>query len=208
MEHTHKKHVHHGRSTKGILDARGVLDAIGIRRGEVFLDAGCGDGFISIVASGYVGNEGRVYALDVYEKSIEELREEIRKKGIQNIEPIVADVTDKIPLPENSIDICLLANVLHGFVENNELDRAMREIVRVLKLGGRLAIVEFKKPGRIFKVGEVWKNIKLYFVGPPLNVRLSPEETGQYLKKYGITFQKISDVGEYHYAWIGVLSQK
>lgn len=203
-----KKHIHHGKSTRLILDAHRVLDAIGLRESEVFLDAGCGDGFLSIEASYKVGNKGKVFALDIYEKSINELRKEIKEKGITNIEPVVADIADRTPLPDNSIDICLLANVLHGFVENDELDRAMREIVRVLKEGGRLAIVEFKKPVGLLKIGGVWKNIKLYFVGPPLKVRLSPEETERYLKGYGIAPENVSEVGEYHYIWIGILPQK
>ncbi len=206
----HKKHIHHGKSTRSILDADRVLTAIGVRKGDVFLDAGCGDGFISLRASSYVGSKGRIYAIDIYGKSIDELKKEIRERKIANIESVVADITQKIPLPDNSVDICLLANVLHGFVENDELDKAMQEILRVLKPGGRMAIVEFKKPKRIitFSPGEIWGNIKLYFVGPPMDVRLSPEETERYLQKYGISPQKISDAGEYHYAWLGVLSQK
>ncbi len=206
----HKKHIHHGRSTRSILDAERVLTAIGIKDGDVFLDAGCGDGFISIRASSYVGNKGKVYAVDIYEKSIDELKKEIGDKRITNIESIVADITEKIPIPDNSVDICLLANVMHGFVENGELDKAMQEILRVLKPGGRVAVVEFKKPHKIitFFPREIWRNIKLYFVGPPMNIRLSPEVTGQHLQKYRITLQKVSGVGEYHYVWLGALSQK
>jgi len=204
----HKKHIHHGKSSRAILNPHRVLDAIGLRESDVFLDAGCGDGFISFCASKYVGNQGRIFALDIYEVSMKEVEKEIKEKGIKNIEPLIADITDKIPLPDNSIDICLLANVLHGFVENNELDRAMTEIVRVLKDGGKLAVVEFKKPRIGFSFWAIWKNIKLYCVGPSFKVRLFPEETEEYLKKYGFILKNISEVGDYHYAWLGVLPQK
>lgn len=207
-KHVHKKHVHHGRSTSSILEADRVLQEIGINRGEVFLDAGCGDGFISLRAVDYTGEEGKVYALDIYEKSIEELRRKVKEKNILNLEPVIADITEKTPLPDGSVDVCLLANVLHGFVENNELDSAMREIIRVMKPGGRLAVVEFKKPERFLKFWKIWRNLKLYFVGPPLKVKLSPQETELYLRGYGLSTLKVSEVGEFHYVWLGTLSQK
>ena len=45
------------------------------------------------------------------------LKKDIEKRDLNNIEPIVADIIDTIPLEENSIDNVLLANVLHGFIE-------------------------------------------------------------------------------------------
>ena len=112
-----EKHVHHGRSSKDILSAGEVLKATGLKMGDKFLDAGSGDGYISIEASNIVGDSGKIFALDVYPESIEILKKDIEKRDLNNIEPIVADIIDTIPLEENSIDNVLLANVLHGFIE-------------------------------------------------------------------------------------------
>ncbi|MEW6163268.1 MAG: hypothetical protein AB1606_08180 [Nitrospirota bacterium] len=46
-----ERHLHFGRSAKDLLDPIRVLVEIGIEKGDVFLDAGCGDGFLSLAAS-------------------------------------------------------------------------------------------------------------------------------------------------------------
>jgi len=178
-------HIHHSKSTSDILSADRVLKAAGLKSDDVFLDAGCGDGFISFTASSTVGEEGKVYAMDVYPESIAVVKNEIKEKGINNIEAFVADLTEKIPLVDDSIDLCVMANVLHGFVENQEVGPVMKEISRVIKPGGIFAVVEFKKiegpPG------------------PPFNVRIAPQDVEDVVTPYGFEAVKMDIVGDYHY---------
>ena len=183
-----EKHFHHGRSSKEILDANRVLDTIGIKKGDIFLDAGCGDGYMSLAASKIVGEEGKVYAVDVWEESINAFKEKIESENIKNIEADVADITRKIPVDDDSIDILYMGNVLHGFVENNEVESVMKEIQRVIKQGGSFAVVEFKKEESTH--------------GPPLHVRITPEDVEKIVKNYGFIVKEVEDVGTYHYAII------
>ncbi len=178
-------HVHHGKSTRDILNADKVLSIAGLKVGDVFLDAGCGDGFISIAASSLVGVEGKVYAIDVYPESIEIVKSNVQKKGIKNLEAIVADLTSEIPLSDDSVDLCVMANLLHGFVENDELNEVLPEIGRVIKLGGIFSVVEFKKVKST--------------PGPPFDVRLNPHDVEDVLVKYGFKVTETVEVGEYHY---------
>ena len=184
---TDKKHghVHHSKSTKDILSADKVLSAAGLKSGDVFLDAGCGDGYISIAASPLVEGEGKVYAIDVYPESIEIVKKDVQKKGIKNLEAIIADLTSEIPLIDDSVDLCVMANVLHGFVENVELDKVLPEIKRVIKLGGIFSVVEFKKIEGL--------------QGPPFEVRLNPQDVENVLIKYGFEVTETVEVGKYHY---------
>lgn len=184
---TDKKHghVHHSKSTKDILSADKVLSAAGLKSGDVFLDAGCGDGYISIAASPLVGGEGKVYAIDVYPESIEIVKKDVQKKRIKNLEAIIADLTSEIPLIDDSVDLCVMANVLHGFVENGELDKVLPEIKRVIKLGGIFSVVEFKKIEGL--------------PGPPFEVRLNPQDVENVLIKYGFEVTETVEVGKYHY---------
>jgi len=184
---TDKKHghVHHSKSTKDILSADKVLSAAGLKSGDVFLDAGCGDGYISIAASPLVEGEGKVYAIDVYPESIEIVKKDVQKKGIKNLEAIIADLTSEIPLIDDSVDLCVMANVLHGFVENGELDKVLPEIKRVIKLGGIFSVVEFKKIEGL--------------QGPPFEVRLNPQDVENVLIKYGFEVTETVEVGKYHY---------
>jgi len=178
-------HMHHGKSSKGILSADEVLKATGIKKDDKFLDAGCGDGYISIEASSIVGEEGYVYALDVYPESIKTVLNEINARNIDNMVAVVADITEEIPLDNESVDIALMANVLHGFVAGNEVDPVIKNIWKVLKLGGIFAVIEFRK---------VESNR-----GPPFNVRISPKEVSEILKKYGFDILDSQEIGEYHY---------
>ena len=184
---TDKKHghVHHSKSTRDILSVDKVLSAAGLKSGDVFLDAGCGDGYISIAASPLVGGEGKVYAIDVYPESIEIVKKDVQKKGIKNLEAIIADLTSEIPLIDDSVDLCVMANVLHGFAENNELDKVLPEIKRVIKLGGIFSVVEFKKIEGL--------------QGPPFEVRLNPQDVENVLIKYGFEVTETVEVGKYHY---------
>ncbi len=178
-------HKHHGKSTRDLIDPKRVLNAIGLNEGQKFMDAGCGDGFISITASKIVKNNGRVYALDAYEPSLDGLKREIKELGIVNMEVILADMTVAIPLDNNLIDKCVMANVLHGFASEGTLETVLREINRVLKPGGTFAVVEFNK-----------------IEGPPgpsYDVRLSPENVEKILEEYGFSIGGTEEVGKYHY---------
>lgn len=181
-----ERHVHSGKSSKAYLDADKLLKEIGLKRGDSFLDIGAGEGYLSIASSRIVGEKGKVYALDSYEESIGKLREHIRREKIGNIEAIVADVTREIPLSKDIVDFCLMANVLHGFANNEEVAGVMHEIARVMKTGGTFAVVDFKKiegpPG------------------PPISIRLAPDEVEKKLSKYGFRKMRVVDVGPYHYA--------
>ena len=183
-----EKHFHHGRSSKEILDSNRVLSTIGLKKGDIFLDAGCGDGYMSIAASKIVGDEGKVYAVDVWEESINAFKEKIESENIKNIEASVADITQKIPVDDESIDILYMGNVLHGFVENNEVESVKKEIQSENKQGGLFAVDEFKKQESTH--------------GPPLHVRITPEEVEEIVKNYGFASNKAEEVGTYHYAII------
>jgi ubiquinone/menaquinone biosynthesis C-methylase UbiE len=183
-------HKHHGKSSREILNAMEVLEAITPEIGNIFLDAGCGDGYISIAASNLVGDQGRVYALDVYPESIETVKKEIKDRKLENVDAILADITNTIPLDSDSIDIVLMANVLHGFVAGGEVGDVMSNIVRVLKPGGIFAVVEFRK----------LESSK----GPPFNVRISPEDVSIILKDYGFDVIDSQEIGDFHYIVRGV----
>ncbi len=183
-------HIHHSKSTRDILSADKVLAKAGLNAGDVFLDAGCGDGFISLVASRIVGEKGKVYAVDIYPESIATVKEEVQKHNIKNLEAFEADLSDKIPLEDDSIDLSVMANVLHGFVENDEVESVMKEISRVIRPEGIFAVVEFKKTEGP--------------PGPPFNVRIAPQDVEDILNLYGFEAVETSEVGSYHYLVKGI----
>jgi ubiquinone/menaquinone biosynthesis C-methylase UbiE len=184
--HHHHKHIHPGRPSSIFFSPEQVLNKLEIREGHTLLDAGCGDGFISIAASKLVGESGLVFAIDQDEQSIEQLKREIELKEIMNIRSIKADIAKSIPIDDNSIDICFMVNVFHGIVENEEVESALAEIKRVVKTDGDFAVVDFKKMET--------------FPGPPISIRLEPHQLESILMKYDFEKRNYFEVGQYHYA--------
>jgi ubiquinone/menaquinone biosynthesis C-methylase UbiE len=183
------KHEHGGRSSGSLFDGGKLLAGLGISEGDALLDAGCGDGHLAVLASAMVGRSGTVYAVDVHEESLERLRAEIGRKGITNLKPFKADITEKVPIADGAVGLCLLVNVLHGFVVNGEYESAMRELARVIAREGRLVVVEFKKNGAGAEA-----------LGPPVDQRVSSEETIGLVTPFGFAIQESFDPGPHHYA--------
>ncbi len=180
-----RRHVHHGFSSSGFLDAENIISALGLSEGQTVLDVGCGEGQFSLAASAVVADRGQVIAVDVHEPSINILRRIIAQENIGNILTFHADVTKHIPVSDYAIDVCLMVNVLHGFVLNREVSAVMSEIVRVTKRHGCLAVVDFKKIETP--------------AGPSVSERLSPDEVEDMLCQFGFMADKFDNVGAYNY---------
>ena len=152
------KHHHRGKSSESFLDKNEILANLNIIPGQTILDAGCGNGYMAKELAKLTGKTGKVYALDPDTVSIEALKSETEGTII---EPFVGDITEKTKLPPSSIDLIYLATVIHGF-SPVEMEGVLKEVKRLLKPNGTLAIVEIKKEKTPF--------------GPPHDIRFSPEE--------------------------------
>jgi len=162
-------------------DPKVVFDALGLKRADSFLDIGCGAGDYSVYASKIVGDAGAVYALDNDLETIEHLKERVRSEHIDNINVIRADITKRLPLPDDLIDVCLLSTVLHVPDVNKNSDSLFQEISRVLKKEGRLFIIECSDKDLSY--------------GPPLSMRISPQDVEGMVVKHGYKKTKTVDLG-------------
>ena len=98
------RHEHHGKSSKGMFDNDKILKMIGLKEGQAFMDGGCADGHFSISASKIVGDQGRVFAVDVHEPSLEILEKEIVERGIKNVIVMKRDLRDGTQFGSGSLD--------------------------------------------------------------------------------------------------------
>jgi ubiquinone/menaquinone biosynthesis C-methylase UbiE len=177
-----------GKSSFGLIDTAKFFHELDLKKGITFLDVACGWGAYSLTASDIVGKAGQVYAVDLWEEGITSLKKDAASKDIQNIAAFVSDASQSIPIENDSVDVCLLATVLHDFV-GDQVDRGvMKEIVRVLKPEGILAIVEFKKTDGP--------------PGPPKPVRLSPQEVDNLVSAYSFKQKRFAEIGADHYLQI------
>jgi predicted nicotinamide N-methyase len=119
-----------------------LLRRLGIRAGQTVLDFGCGSGTYAIPAARIVGQTGRVYILDKDHKALDELIENARKEGLQNVERINSCGDVKIGLEKESIDVVLLFDVFHSyyFPEHSQRRRLLAEIHGILKKDGVLMV--------------------------------------------------------------------
>ena len=113
----------------------GVLKEVRIKTGDNVLDYGCGPGSYIIPLAGLAGKEGTIYALDIHPLAIQMVQDIASKKQLTNIETICSD--SKTGLPDNSIDVVLLYDVIHDL---DNPDEVLEELHRVLKLNGILSV--------------------------------------------------------------------
>jgi ubiquinone/menaquinone biosynthesis C-methylase UbiE len=174
-----------GKSSFDLVDPEVVFQALGFSRSTIFLDLGCGPGDYLLAAAELIGPKGKLYGVDAWEEGVHRLRNKILGKGFNNVQVLLSDVTKSVPLPDNSVDICLMGIVLHDFARDGGEQGALRETTRVLKPGGIFGIVEFKKIDGP--------------PGPPIHIRLSPEEVESMIKPFGFTPTRNVDTGPFTY---------
>jgi ubiquinone/menaquinone biosynthesis C-methylase UbiE len=174
-----------GKSSFGLIDTAKFFREIDLKKGTTFLDVACGRGTYSLAAADKVGQNGQVYAVDLWEEGLSSLRKEADAKGIQNLATFVSNVAQNIPVEDDCVDLCLMATVLHDLVADKIEQQVLKEIVRVMKSESTLAIVEYYK-----KEGPP---------GPPKPVRLSPEEVDQIVSAYGFKQRRCTEVGPDNY---------
>ncbi|WP_046469721.1 methyltransferase domain-containing protein [Allosalinactinospora lopnorensis] len=122
--------------------ALGVGDPIphaGLRPGEAVLDVGSGGGIDTILAARRVGPEGRVIGLDLLDEMCARAREHARAAGVEDWTEFRRGEMEAIPLADSSVDVVVSNGVINLSPRKS---RALAEISRVLRPGGRLCLVD------------------------------------------------------------------
>lgn len=112
-----------------------IVKEVGIKEGFQVLDYGCGSGSYVKAVVELIGKSGKLYALDVNPTAIEMIKQIALKNHFTNVETILTDCNTG--LPDNSIDVALIYDVLHDLTEPQ---RVMKELYRVLKPDGTLSL--------------------------------------------------------------------
>ncbi|MDQ7093522.1 methyltransferase domain-containing protein [Desulfosporosinus sp. PR] len=189
LQHTAQQHWHKldNEQRRILLPAKDILKRLDIARGMVLADVGCGIGYFALPAANMLGEEGKVFALDVSDTMLEELSKRVMAEGLSNVIPMKIE-HEKNPLETNSVDIALLAFVLH---EVNDPKTTLSEVHRVLLPKGRLAILEWDK--------------KETPVGPPVNHRIDRAYVLDMLAETDFVDIREIAIGENYY---GILAAK
>ncbi|OGC82622.1 MAG: hypothetical protein A2788_01850, partial [Candidatus Abawacabacteria bacterium RIFCSPHIGHO2_01_FULL_46_8] len=111
---------------------------VDVKQGETLLDLGCGAGLDLYLYAKIVGDKGNVYGLDLAEAMLAKARRNLELLNVRNAKFLCAPA-DKIPLPDNSVDI-ITANGIYNL--SPDKGAVMREVARVLRPGGRTIFAE------------------------------------------------------------------
>jgi ubiquinone/menaquinone biosynthesis C-methylase UbiE len=162
-------------------DRFGLMRSLGVRAGKVVADLGCGPGFFTLPLAELVGPGGQVYAVDVQQEMVDDLRKRLAEQHITNV--AVRRSSELEPgIPVGVVDLALLAFVLH------EIDRRSMFLLaakRLLKPGGRIAVLE-------------WEKIETP-VGPPLEARITADELIADADAAGLRLLEERSLHEWHY---------
>ena len=122
---------------------RMTIEMSGVRKGHKVLDIAGGTGDLAAKFSRIVGPEGTVVLADINDSMLKVGRDRLVDRGIvDNVQFSQADA-QHLPFPDNTFDVITIAFGLRNVTDK---DMALRSMLRVLKPGGKLLILEFSTP--------------------------------------------------------------
>ncbi|MGQ4876443.1 MAG: class I SAM-dependent methyltransferase [Promethearchaeia archaeon] len=140
-----------------------ILQKIGFKENQTIIDFGCGSGVYALLLSKIVGNKGMIHAIDSDDNAIKKLKDIIKERNIQNINPIKTSGEMKIPLKNEIADAFLLYDVYH-LLDNEQRDEILKEAQRLLKRNGFISYLATHL-GNVYNVSleNVNKRMKQFF---------------------------------------------
>ncbi len=170
------------------LKPRDIIAKAEIIEGMKVADLGCGNlGYFIIPIAKLVGKEGKAYAVDVLKSVLEAVKSRAKLERITNLETVWTNLekVGSTNIPEGSLDLALLINVLF---QNKKHQEILKEAVRLIKKGGRLIIVDWKKSGIPF--------------GPNVDMRVGPENIKPLAEELNLKLIEEDEVGDYFWSLI------
>jgi SAM-dependent methyltransferase len=123
-----------------------------IKKGDTVLDLGSGAGFDCFIASGLVGESGKIIGIDFTPEMIKKAEMNAEKGNYKNVKFLLANI-ESIPLVSNSVDL-IISNCVINLSENKQ--DVFKESFRILKEGGHLSVsdivLEKVLPERVFEM--------------------------------------------------------
>ena len=117
-----------------------LLRELALKPGQDVADIGAGTGYYTRRMAPLVDPRGTVYAVDVQPEMLKMLEDGARRAGLTNVKPVRGSDT-RVNLPDASIDLAILVDVYHELEFPQEVTAS---IVRALRPGGRLVLVEYR----------------------------------------------------------------
>jgi len=148
-------------------------------------DFGCGHGYFSLPLARKVGDNGKVYAIDVLSEALEALNSRAKMERIKNIETKRGNLEKEggSALGDESCNIVLVSNLLF---QTEEDEKVIREAKRILKSDGKVIFIEWRQDVPLGPIGK----------------RVKTEEAKKLFEKEGFFLEKEFATDNYHYGII------
>lgn len=159
-----------------------ILQYLNLGQCTVMADIGCGPGYFALEAAKKMQPGGLVYGVDVSEEMLGMLKEKAQAAGLKNVQAILAEEDDEYPLPTESVDVMLIANVYH---EVDSASNFLGEIKRILRPASTCLVVDWRK--------------EEMEIGPPQEHRVDQQDVTEEFYTAGFVLAGTCDVGPYHY---------
>ncbi|MEO1816024.1 MAG: methyltransferase domain-containing protein [Acetobacterium sp.] len=160
-----------------------TLEKLGLKAGDIFADIGCGIGYFTIPAAQMIGDNS-AYALDTSPEMLAEVELRSKAAGVKNIETLKTAELDLL-IPDESVSFGLMVNVIHEIVDKNQF---LEEISRIIKPGGKLAVIDWEKAETE--------------MGPPIDHRIAKEDVVSMLEELGFYWQQTLSFTENFYGLV------
>ncbi len=188
---THKfdvknKHKLDSEKRRDLLPPKQTLINLHLQEGDIMADIGCSIGYFTIPASKIVGENGKIFAMDILPEMLKDVEIKISQNNISNVETVLTE-ENNLKLTDNKVTFAFISLVLH---EADEKENFLSEVKRIITPNGKIAIVE-------------WEKINSEF-GPPIDHRLDRIYLAKMLDFLGFSNISIIDIGDNFY---GIIAQ-
>ncbi len=115
-----------------------LIRQLNLKQGSQVADIGCHEGYMTFKLSTVVGEKGLVYAVDVEQNKLDQLKINQEQSKVKNVVAVKGDYDDP-KLPVNSLDAVIIVDTYH---EMDDHDAILQHLMKGLKRGGRLVVCE------------------------------------------------------------------
>jgi len=158
-----------------------VIMALGLKEGEVVADIGAGSGYFAFRLAHHVGENGRIYAVDINPDMIVYMNRRIRDLQLRNVVTVLA-VPDDPLLPDASVDRFFICDTWHHIANQKQYLALMKKMLRP---GGQIIMIEFHK--------------QELPVGPPVEMKVAREDLVRQMETNGFKLAKAHTFLPYQY---------
>jgi len=159
-----------------------ILEILGVNKNICdAVEFGCGFGTFTIPAAKMIS--GKIFAIDIEPEMLDITKKNAIGKKLDNVVTIQRDfITKESGLDTESVDYVMLFNILHG----EEPEKLFEESRRILKTNGKIGIIHWNYDPKTAR-------------GPPLEIRIKPEQCIEIAKSLGFVHLDTYDLKPYHF---------